>query len=740
MNWLILCSRDFHPLPIHQLAWLFPCLRPFVLCDTSRVEGASGYDIQSLGSPFNDPELLSWVDSYAGGTAFPRVVASGYGRLGTTNTVDEPHHNFGYSLGLIKTSGEHTLKFGFQGNYRDTNERKASGTGGAYDFSGRFTQGPDPLLVSPNTGNGLADMLLGYPSGGSIGSGFTTATRSKYFAGYFQDDWRVTNRLTLNLGLRYDFETPFTDRFDHFSRWDIDAETPLGAMSGPNTGGNTLNQYFQDLVGRPLRGAIVWPSTAGYDRGIDKADYSNISPRLGFAYRITDKLVMRGGIAKIYAPSNTAGSTVSGGGPAGNTAATPLIGTIDGISPATTIDDPFPAGFNDPIFDRDGLLTLVGQPIVAGAANDVAYTPYLWQWNYGFEYQLGDQSVLSLAYAESRGRRLTCAIFNCGDQIAEKDFTSFRERVFETVPNPFFGIITDPTSALNREQVQLGQLLKQNPQFTSRVASIPPWQGPTGDEFRTNFESLQIGFKKASASGLTLQTAYTLSKFLTNVDSYEAGFLGPNTPPQNNVTIEGEKSLSSEDTLHRLVTGWLYELPFGRGKRIGSEISPALDKVLGGWEVAGVLTFSAGLPLGDLGVTPDRTGSYSDTAGGFVTRLRPDLLREPCLSHGRPRGDRILRYVDENAFGFPEPFKFGSAPRTLPRCRGDGWKNFDVSFTKNIPIKESIRTEFRAEFFNLFNRPQLKHPNMTVGSGSFGQITAQENQPRIIQFALRVHF
>ena len=224
------------------------------------------------------------------------------------------------------------------------------------------------------------------------------------------------------------------------------------------------------------------------------------------------------------------------------------------------------------------------------------------------------------------------------------------------------------------------------------------------------------------------------------MDSYEAGFLGPNTPPPNNVTIEGEKSLSSEDTSHWLVTGWLYELPFGRGKRFDSGISPALDKVLGGWEVSGVLTFSVGLPLGDLGVTPDRSGSYSDAFGGFVARLRPDLLREPCLSHGRPRGERILRYVDENAFGFPEPFKFGSAPRTLPRCRGDGWKNFDVSITKNIPIRESVRTEFRAEFFNLFNRPQLKHPTMIVGSGSFGQITAQENQPRIIQFALRVHF
>ena len=229
-----------------------------------------------------------------------------------------------------------------------------------------------------------------------------------------------------------------------------------------------------------------------YDRGIDKGDYSNISPRLGFAYRVTDKLVMRGGIAKICSPSNTAGSTVSGGGPAGNTAIAPLVATIDAIYPATTIVDPFPAGFNDPKFDQDGLLTLVGQPIVAGAANEVAYTPYMWQWDYGFEYQLGDLPDLSLACAGSRGRRLTCTIFNCGEQIAEKDFTSFRERVFETVPNPFFGIIPDPTSAPSREQVQLGQLLKQNPQFTSRVASIPPWQGPTGNEFQSNFESLQI--------------------------------------------------------------------------------------------------------------------------------------------------------------------------------------------------------------------------------------------------------
>ena len=160
----------------------------------------------------------------------------GYGRLGTNNTVDEPHHNFSYQIDIVKSMQDHALKFGFQGAYRDTNQRTSEGTSGSYDFSGGFTQGPDPLLPTVNTGNGLADLILGFPRGGSLNSGFTTATRSKYYAWYFQDDWRVTPRLTLNLGVRYDFELPFTDRFDRFSRLDLDVPNPLGNSRVPTRG------------------------------------------------------------------------------------------------------------------------------------------------------------------------------------------------------------------------------------------------------------------------------------------------------------------------------------------------------------------------------------------------------------------------------------------------------------------------------------------------------------------------
>ena len=706
----------------------------FVLCDTTRVPGASGFDSTSLGGPFGNSALLNFVNGYSGGQAFPRISTTGYGRLGTNNTVDEPHHNYSYQIDAVKSMRDHALKFGFQGAFRDTSQRTSSGTSGNYSFSGGFTQGPDPLLPSVNTGNGLADLILGFPRSGNLASGFTTATRSKYFAWYFQDDWRVTPRLTLNLGVRYDFEKPFTDRFDRFSRLDLDAPNPLGERSGPNTGGRTLNQYFQDLVGRPLLGAVVWPSIEGYGRGIDKTDYSNISPRLGFAYRITETLVMRGGFAKAYSPS-LGTATVSGGGPAGNRSRTEIIGTVDGIHPNVTIDDPFPSGFLEPIYDRDGLLTLVGQRAQGGATNGTSWTPYLYQWNFGFEQQLGNSSVVSLAYAGSRGRRLACTMFRCSDQIAEADFQRAGASVFDTVTNPFFGIITDPTSILSRPQVQRGRLLKQNPHFSSRLVGIPAWQGPNGNEFRSSFESMQVGVRTSDVEGLTMQLAYTLSKNLTNVDTLDSGWLGPSHRPQNVVDFRGERSLSAEDTTHRLVTGWVYEIPIGRNKKVGSSLPAAADKILGGWQVSGILTLSSGLPLGNLFVTPDNTGSFKGMPG-----VRPDLVSDPCLPASRARGERIERYVNESAFALPAPFHFGSAPRTLPTCRGDGWKNFDISIAKNFPIRESLRTEFRIELFNAFNRPQLRHPNLSFGGGSFGKITRQENGPRVIQFVLKVHF
>ncbi len=700
---------------------------------TPRVKADSDFDLASLGGPFNRPETIAFLNKWAGGGAFPAINASGYAPLGTnlTNIIDEPAANYSYQIGLVKTRSGHTFKAGLQVSIRDTNQRAFGGSGGIFNFTGQFTNGPDPLLPTANTGNGFADMLLSYARTGSMDTGFTTATRSKYFGLYFQDDWRITNRLTLNLGLRYDLEMPFTDRFNHFSRFDRTVKSPISDSTGPNTGGKTLDQYFQDLVGRPLRGGAAWPGQDGYSRSVDSADYKDFGPRLGFAYRMRDKLVLRGGFAKIYGINPNA-SSVAALGPPGNGETTPIIGTIDGIRPQVTIDNPWPNGFNEPVFEKNGLRTALGRAMQGGTANGVATTPYSYGWNFGFQYELPDKSIASLAYAGSLGRRLACPLSFCGDQIPPQNFTVAREKVLQTVPNPFFGIITDPTSPLSFPQVQLGQLMKKYPQYISLTMFLPPWKGPNHDDFHSHFESMQFAYKK-STRDVTVQVAYTLSKNLTNVDSFESGFLGPSVGYQNNFDFKGEKSLSAEDVTHRLVTGWVYDLPIGKGKRYAAGVNSAVNKIVGGWEVSGVMTYSTGFPLGQLFVTPDNTGSF----GGSN---RSDLIGNPCLSTGRPRGDRIDHWVNDKAFAFPAPFLFGSSPRTLPSCRMDGAKNFDISIIKQIPITERFGIEFRTELFNAFNRPQFMQPNMTLGSGQFGQVTTQENLPRVIQFGLKLRF
>ncbi len=702
-----------------------------------RIEGDFGFDLPSLGGPFNDQRLLSFLNSYTGGWAFPYINLSGYGNLGNRfdQILDEPAANFSYQLGVLKTQGSHTLKTGFHAHIRDVNQNQFVGDGGQWNFSGGFTNGPDPLLPSPNTGQGLATLLLGLPTGGDMKSGYTTATRSKYFALYVQDDWRVTNRFTLNLGLRWEIETPFTDRFDHFARFDPRVPNPLGERTGPNTNGKTLNQYFQDLKGKPLLGGLVWPSTPGYGRGIESADADNFAPRLGFAYRITDKLVMRGGFARIFAVSNVA-ATPSGVGVPENAAETRLVATIDGINPNATIDNPYPAGFVTPKFDADGLLGVVGHAMNAGIVNGPTRTPSQWQWNFGFQYEMPDQSIVELAYAGGRGRNLACGHFMCGDQVAEKDFMRLQDAVNGTVPNPFFGIITDPTSALSAPERQLGPLLRQWPQYNGVYIAQPTTQGPNGDTFKSAFESFQLSYRKTSAAGLTFQLAYTFSKNLTNADAFDGGYLGPTSGYyQDQVTFKGEKALSGEDVTHRLVVGHVYALPFGRGQRFGAGWPAALDKIAGGWEVSGIVNLSSGFPIPP-GDSLNRTGGFPVSWGAGN---RPNLVGNPCLASDRPRGDRIAQSFNESAFQHAEPFTFGNAPRVL-NCRADGIKEYNFAAIKHIAITERFRVDFRAEFFNAFNRPQLNFPNATFGSGSFGRISSQRNFARKIQFGLKVIF
>ena len=692
-----------------------------------------GFDTAPLGGPFADGRIAEYARQNKGGTTFPYNNVAGYASLGTSPTTSffEPHNNYAYQLGIVKTAGRHVVSTGLKFTVMQVASNFSTGGVGRYDWTSNFTQGPDPLRPSPNTGVGLADMLLGTFSTATFDTGYSAITSNKRIEAYIQDDIRVTPKLTLNLGLRYELERPFKERYNQVSLFDLHVPAPVGEKVGPNTGGKTLNQYFTELTGKPLRGGLIFPSSPlSNGRGIQLTNWRDFSPRVGFAYQISSKLVMRGGFGKLFMISPLTPTVETPNGTLTTLTVTP--GTIDGIRPFTTIDRPYPDGFSPIIRDTQGLNSLLGRDVVRIGPRG-GKTPYQWQWNFGFQYQLPGDSLISLTYAGSRGRRLQCAFFNvCGDQLTGEDLQRAGGRVLESVPNPFFGVITDPTSALSRPTVQRGRLFKQFPQFSDVAFGLPTWQGGEKYPLQNTWDSLQVQVQKQLSHGLSLVVAYTMSKNITNTDSFEAGFLGPFAGYQDRFTLAGERSLSAEDVPQRLAVGYIYDLPIGKGKPIGAGLPAAVNGVLGGWQVSGVTTFASGFPLRPT-VTPNNTGSFGGGA-------RPNIRAGYCLDSSRPRGERIDNYANADAFSFPATLTFGNAPRLLPDCRADGIKNTDLSMIKFIPVGEALKLEFRAEFFNIFNRTQFAAPNMAFGSASFGRVTTTYNSSRIIQLALKISF
>jgi hypothetical protein len=309
----------------------------------------------------------------------------------------------------------------------------------------------------------------------------------------------------------------------------------------------------------------------------------------------------------------------------------------------------------------------------------------------------------------------------------------YGSQVLSTVANPFYGIITNPLSLLSQPTVQLGQLLKNWPAYTGVTYILPAYQGPSADTFKSSYDALQIQANKRYSNGLTITAAFTWSKILTNSDSFEAGYLGPGNGYQNVDNYAGEKSLSSSDVPYRLSVGYVYDLPFGKGKQFGSSWSKPVDAILGGWQVAGITTFSAGYPLG--------ISETGQTTGAFGGGSRPDWIGNACYDNGtgRSMNDKITQWLNPAGFATNPNFTFGDAPRTLP-CLSDGIKNTDASVVKFFHLTERVNVEFRSEFFNIFNRTRLGDPNTTFGSSSFGVITSTLNTPRIIQFGLKVSF
>lgn len=656
---------------------------------------SDGFDPTQLGLP-------AYIASNADRLMFPGFAPQGYFGLGNGGS-DYRHNAFEtYSVHLANTKvmPSHTLKFGFEMRLLRVNNFETGSASGNFTFDRSLTQGPDPNRATATAGDSFASLLLGLGSGGMMTKTFKdVATVSNYYGWYLADDWKATSRLTLNIGLRYELDLPRTERYNRMNYFDPLAPSPLAGPTG--------------LAG--LRGGLAFVGVDGRGPRQSPIDTNNWAPRIGFAYQATRKLVLRSAFGIFYAPSQmAAGGTV---GNFGWRSDTEYFGTLDGVTPNNYLRNPFPNGLVPVPGSSLGLSSQIGSLVEAPLRDTVV--PYSMSWNYDVQYELPKGILVEGSYVGQRGVKLNESHRDYNLNQLRPEQLALGSKLQERVPNPFFGQVT--TGPLASATIPASFLMRAHPQFT---VIYPLYK--TGAS--SIYHALQIKAEKRFAAGLNLLLAYTAGKL---IDDYSrTAVVGRTAAPQNIYDRKGERSVSLGDVPQRLVMSYVYELPFGRGRRLGAAWAPLLDAFAGGWQLNGITTFQSGQPL---------TLATQDTSNSGTNLLRPNSTGRSAKLEG-PVVDRLNRYFDTSAFVQPAAFTFGNAGRALPDVRGPGVRNWDLSIFKNFRLMEGKKLQFRSELFNAFNTPQFDFPNSNLNNPLFGTISAQANTPRQIQFGLKLLF
>lgn len=652
-----------------------------------------GFDPTSLGLP---AVLLT-----SGEKRFPRFGPEGYTAIGaptnagmrrvtTTQTA---------SYNVTKAMGAHNLKAGGESRFYQLASTTWNAPSGNFAFNRRTTS-EDPLLASAIQGNGIASMLLGWGSGGGYGINERPAAMSKYHGWFMQDDWKVSRKLTLNLGFRYEFELPRTERFDRYSWFDPDMVSPIDGK----------------VPGYKLRGGLRF--TGGNIRSPFDKDMNNVQPRIGFAYAVDNKTTVRGGYGIYYSLSNTSISNDFG---APFAVSTSIQWSRDGgFTPYATLKNPLPDGVILPSGKAAGAATFLGLGL--GTESRAVTTPQYQQWSFSIQRALPGSSVVEVNYVGTKGTHLPFGGLGATNLLDPIYWSLGRTELNRQVANPFYGVITDPVSTLSAPTIQRTRLLRAYPQYTGLTLSEPYIANSI-------YHAGQVKFEKRFSRGLTALAHYTWAKMIDDNSNSGYNLWGGETPVQYLWDLRKERSLSPLDVAHRAVITFVYELPFGRGRAMGSHWGRALDLLGGGWNISAVTMMQGGFPQ-VIGLTSGNLLEGSQ---------RPNLIGDPSMP-GSVR-DRLDNYFNVAAFSRPAADTYGSAPRTLS-YRTPGFRNADLTLGKRFHIREKDAVEFRMEAFNAFNGVAFAAPNASFGGTTFGQINSYASgfNARQIQLALRYDF
>jgi hypothetical protein len=670
----------------------------FTRLENNRRPFSFGFDITRLGFPAAlkaqlIPESFPTITVAGMGGSFSIPNSGTANLLGGNDLISFGDNTASWVGSLTKTLARHTLKFGGEARLLRPNYWQFPDGAINFTFAQNFTQGPNPTAAAAaSTGFGFATFMLGIGAG-NYNRAASLATQVKYYGGYLQDDWKLTDKLTLNLGLRYEYESPRTERYNQLTNFDFNATPPLTA------------------AGLNLKGALTFVGVNGKPREQWNPDRNNFAPRLGFAWNVAPKTVVRGGGGIFYAAMTGVGGASGAFGVSGFEAATTLVTSLNGVTPLNFLDNPYPTGINQPTGSSLGAATLLGQNIRFVDRN--LRTSYSAQWNLNVQRELPGGLLLEAGYAGNRGLKL----------LQDRELNQLPDSALglgdalrQTVPNPFAGQIR--TGALAAPNITRAQLLRPFPHFLSVVSANAAF---ASSNYHAGIFSLQRRF----SHGLTLNGSYTFSKLIDLATGAFAGETLSNVGFQNNNNLRADRSLSALDAPHRLVVNGLYALPFGEGRKFNPK--GVAGAILNGWEASAIYTWQSGGPLA--------FSSANNTTFAQGGGQRPNLVGNPALNDGERT---LTRWFNTAAFAAPPAFTFGSAPRSLGSVRSDGISGIDFSVVKNTRLYENVRLQFRSEFFNLTNTARFAPPNTAFGSAAFGQVTAQSNQPRVVQFALKL--
>lgn len=741
-------ERDFTGLNIYETHIISPTLVLDLRGNVARfVQLSPGYNNEALAITPQSVGITGLIHApTVSASVIPNITIGGFSGplFGSGSFSRSPYTSWQLTPNLSWSRNRHSMHFGFEYRYESRGNFNPGNAYGSLTFgSGLTRQATDRSTSTTDQFNGVAALLLGIPTSGNIDNNATTYVTRQYYAWYAQDDFRVSDRLTINMGLRYEFQLPYLERYNRAnSAFDINAVSPMNnqlqaAWKSTEAAYNATNpKYPYPDPPASFKGAYTFAGVNGLPRRQFYTDWTNLAPRIGFAYRLANKTLIRGGFGTYYQSmtqtgSGTTGFSQSTGYQANITDPTiPSACANNGCSSGAptgpySLINPFPNGLTSAPGTAQGLLSNYGQG--SNGTTLVYKIPRTYQYNLGFQRQLPGNIVVDIAFS-GNFVGMTPASHDIGFPQDSVGLGYLKQAIadpaaFNTnLPNPFLGILPSTTGRGSATTQSRESLLNAYALWGGASDNNISRQTFRSDAMQMRVERRNIGSAGGMAGTLTTAFAWTFGK--------QYSYLCCSGPSYINGDSNFRYQLDSNQKNHEIALNGVWSLPFGKGRHFASKVSGVADKLLTGWNADYILTYGSGYPVGIPNVI--------NLCGDYAHYIDP--------ATGKATGQTQFHWFNNNPNCYQQYSTYAdrlsyNPPRFSGNVNNPAKPQLNLAFSKTTEITERYKLNFRAESFNLTNTPIRPGPNTSFPSATFGQLPeTQNNFPRLVQLALKLYY